>query len=692
MVRLQNTTALFVALATLAGSPALGAETLSGADRDIYRRAFAASDAAKWTTVFQLSRRAGNKLPAKVLRWQYMVRTGNKATFAQIARFIEGNPDWPWPFSLRRRAEEALARGPKADVPPKAVIDWLDRYPPIMPEGRIALLDALSAIGETERMTRLARNIWINDNLRRVQERRLLRRFRAILRPADHGARLDRLVWDRRWREAQRMLPRVGKAQRALARAWARMRLSRMRGGVDGAIRRVPASLRNDPGLLYERARWRRRKGRIRDAFDILSNLPLELDHPERWWLERVIIARRLLMEGRHDDAFKLVSDHGLWPGSASFANAEWLTGWLALRYLDRPAEALLRFERLHATVRYPISRARAALWAGRAASVLEDSVAARQWYREAARFEETFYGQIAARKTAGLERPVHAPAPTPGAAERAAFERNELVRAVRLLHQIGRDRLVGLFARRIARHDRGPGWLKLTTELVGEIDRRDLGVRIARYAYREGIRVADAAYPMIAMPKTAVEPALMLSIGRQESNFAVDAISPAGARGMMQLMRATARAIARKINWRYSRGRLTRDADYNIRLAMAHLGHLLKRYDNNYVLAIAAYNAGARATARWIRAFGDPRAPDIDLIDWIETIPLSETCNYVQRVLETLAIYRDRLATPGPAPWLDLPDGGVGSSSQEAGLDRLADSVAQPNGALPAELVDPAL
>lgn len=677
--------ALFVALAALASGPAPGAETLSAADLDIYRRAFVASDSAKWTTVFRLTQRGENKLVAKILRWQYMVRTGNKATFAQISHFIEGNPDWPWPFSLRRRAEEALAKGGPADMPPKAMIDWLDRYPPITPDGRIVLLEALSEIGETERANGLARRIWVHDNLRNSQERRVLRRYRAALSKADHWARLDRLIWDGRWREAQRMLSRVSKTQRALARA--RIRLSRMHGGVDNAIQRVPASLRNDPGLLYERARWRRRKGKVRAAFEILSNLPAEIQRPERWWLERAITARRLLMAGKHEDAFTLVSDHGLWPGSAEFAHAEWLTGWLALRYLDRPAEALLRFERLQAAVRYPISRARAAYWAGRAANVLEDRVAARQWHLEAARYGETFYGQIAGRKIADPDRLDDRPGPTPGAVERAAFESRELVRVVHLLDQIGRDKLVGLFARRIARLDSDPNWLKLTTELADKIGRRDLGVRIARHAYMEGIRVADAAYPLIAMPKTAVEPALMLAIGRQESNFSVSAISHAGARGMMQLMPSTARSTARKINRRYSRARLTRDADYNIRLGMAHLGHLLKRYDNNYVLAIAAYNAGARATRRWIRVFGDPRGPDVDLIDWIETIPLSETRNYVQRVLETLEIYRDLLDTPGPAPWLEAP-----AFADDTPPGSLADAAAQPDLWIPAKFVEPAL
>ncbi len=674
MVRLLNATALILILAC---GPVHGQEILSKTDRDIYRRAFAAADASDWTAAFSLSRRAENKLPNKVLRWLSMTKAGNEATFHALSGFIAANPDWPLPFSLRRRAEEALTDPDKTDLPPEAVIAWLDRYPPLTSEGRIALLDALDAIGKSERATALARNIWIHSNLKGAPERRLLLRFGGALGAAEHARRLDRLVWDRRWREVRRMLPRVGAARRALARA--RMRLARMRGGVDGAIRRVPAHLQRDPGLLYERVRWRRRKGRLHDAFEMLAGLPEDLLYAERWWTERVIIARGKLKEGRYLEAFALTSNHGMWPGSASFARAEWLTGWLALRFLDRPAEALMRFERLYATVRFPISRARAAYWAGRAATVLEDPAAAERWYREAARFGATFYGQVAARMIGRADDRSPPPPRGEDPAGRAAFEGSELVRTVRLLDQIGRDKLVALFAGRLARLDPDPRRLLPVVALVRGIGRRDLGVRIARYAYRQGVTIEDAAYPLIDMPRTAIEPALMLAIGRQESNFAVNAISRSGARGIMQLMPGTARATARKIRQRYSRARLTRDAAYNIGLAMSHLGDLLDRYDNHYVPALVAYNAGRRAADRWIRAFGDPRDPDTDLIDWIESVPFPETRNYVQRVLEGLEIYRDRLGTPGPAPWLGAP----AMTRDAAGL--VAETPA------PAGMVDPA-
>ena len=288
MGRLYAAVALIVTLAAVPSVPANAADPLSETDLTLLRRAFAAGDVAKWKTAFQISGRVQNQLLVKVLRWLYMTKGGNEASFEEISGFIEDNPDWPWQILLRRQAEKAMAKTNKTELPPQTVIDWLERYPPLTAQGRLALLAAWLEIGETKRANALARQIWVHDNLRRTPERRLLRQFSRVIGNEQHKRRLDRLLWDERWADVQRMLPKVSTADRALARA--RMRLARLRGGVDAAIRRVPTRLQRHPGLLYERTRWRRRKGRVHDAFEMLADLPDKLPYAERWWTERAII------------------------------------------------------------------------------------------------------------------------------------------------------------------------------------------------------------------------------------------------------------------------------------------------------------------------------------------------------------------------------------------------------------------
>ena len=393
--------------------------------------------------------------------------------------------------------------------------------------------------------------------------------------------------------------------------------------------------------MIHECVRCRR-KGYDDDAFELLKDVPASSSYPEKWWVERSILARRLLEKGHITDAYHLASNNGLTSG-ARFVEAEWLSGWIALRFLDDAKLAVKHFQRIRQTVKYPISIARAEYWIGRSMEKTKASRQAALSFAAASKQGTTYYGQLAAArsgKTLTLAKTEIRPSP----AEIKIFENDERVRAIRMLYQLRETGSIQYFASALMNQSDNPVRLVLVARLAEEIGRSDLAALAGRRSYRIAKPLPDIAYPVIGVPNGRTEKALLHALIRQESNFDHQAISSAGARGLMQLMPATARSVAKKIKIRYSLKRLTRDRSYNIRLGSAYLGGLLTRFDGSYVLAIAAYNAGRGAVNRWVRKFGDPRDKNVDVIDWIESIPYRETRNYVQRVMENLQMYRGRL------------------------------------------------
>ncbi|WP_158045094.1 lytic transglycosylase domain-containing protein [Skermanella pratensis] len=634
--------ALALALSVAAGAwmPGASAADLDERDLAVYRTAFKAAESGRWDEAKALASQAGEPLPAKAIQWLDMARPGTEASFDSIAAFVRGNPEWPNLNTLRRNAELAMPLWmPAADV--KA---WFDAYPPLTGGGTLRYATVLLNDGKTAQAAELVRERWVAGGFGQTEEQDFRSRFGDLLRPRDHLARFDRLMWDNEESAARRMLPLVGSGYQALAEA--RFHLAGMkRGNVDALISKVPATLRNDPGLLYERARWRRRKDLDAGALEILMDKPAELGRPAAWWTEMHILARRSIERGAYAEAYRIVSGHGQRDG-LPMAEAEFLSGWLALRFLDRPQQALKHFERLHAGVSAPISRSRGAYWAGRAAESLKQADEARRWYGLAAQHVTTFYGQLAQQR---LRAPSAGALPAearPSADAVAAFGRRELPRLTRMLNRIDpvADR-EGIFVRRMGSNAKTAEEYALVAGLAREIGRADLAVAIAKQAVQDDVTLSDTGYPVVDMPQLGwLEPALVHSLIRQESTFNQNAVSPAGARGLMQLMPATAKQVANQLGMEHTNGRLTADPEYNIALGSAYMRELLDRFNGSYILAIAGYNAGPGRVREWLQANGDPRAEGVDVVDWIELIPISETRNYVQRVMEALHVYRARM------------------------------------------------
>lgn len=640
--------AVFAGLLTVAAAlpGALPAAALSAQDIAVYREAFKLADNDRLAEALAAASRAQDPLPAKVLRWMALA-TPSGGSYAEITAFIRENPDWPNMAALRRQAELAMP-----DIPPAEVVEWFRQSPPQTNDGFVRYADALIATGSVERATGLIRQQWAETNFTPDEEAAFLSHYTPYLRPLDHKARIDRLLWARQDAPVRRMLPFFDEAYDTLIEA--RIALDGDSPGAEAALARVAPALRDDPGLMFDRARYLRRKGDDAGALEIIARAGTDLGRPQAWWPERHLLARRAMERGDFNLAYRLVSTHGMTEGSA-FADAEFLSGFLALRFLDKPSEAFAHFHKLYRSVSAPISKARGAYWCGRAAEALGQTEPARDWYAKAATYPTTFYGQLAFRHVS--DGAVTLPAPPPvSSADSAAFNRREVVRVARLLAEIGgsTDARLGSFIRRISLDAKTPADYVLAARLASEVGRRDLAVAAAKDAAQNEVFLVEAGYPMIDARPAAPEAALIHGIIRQESTFNPTIVSSAGARGLMQLMPATAQLVAGKLGLKHTHSRLTSDPEYNIVLGSAYLSELIDRFNGSWVMAIAGYNAGPNRVRNWLQTYGDPRTESVDVVDWIELIPISETRNYVQRVLEAVQVYRARLSGDRAEPNLD--------------------------------------
>ncbi|MBX2830955.1 MAG: lytic transglycosylase domain-containing protein [Rhodospirillales bacterium] len=579
----------------------------------------------------------------KAAEWMLLTSPNSGHSFEEITAFIDAHPNWPSQALLRQRAEEAMTDA----VPDDAILAWFKRSAPVTADGATRQIKALLGAGQESAAIALVRSSWINENFGNGQERRFLSRYGKYIDQETHQQRLDRLLWEGRLSTASRTMKYVSDDYRLLANARAALRA--MKGGVDGAINRVPEKYRNDPGLIYERVRWRRIKDRDQEARDLLLSQANELAYisirPQYWWLEKAILARRALQKGHITDAYRLVANHGQ-TDAGDIAEAEWYAGWIALEFLGDAEIALTHFQNLYDVVQYPISLSRGAYWAGRANVAIGNEKRAKEWFELAAQHAHTFYGQLAidalgTKPTYSVEQPI------PTAEQRAAFEDQELTKVVRKLGEMGLGNIIRPFIMALVYEHDEPEYLAMATDLAREYGRADLGIIAAKRSIRTGSGYLDAAYPIHEQVPLgrAPDPALVHAIMRQESLFNPMAMSSAGARGLMQLMPATAKRMAKSIGMEYDTERLTSDPSFNIAVGRAYLERLLNRWDGQEVLTIASYNAGPTRVRQWINEYGDPRDSDVDLVDWIEMIPYSETRNYVQRVMEGTYVYRRRFA-----------------------------------------------
>jgi soluble lytic murein transglycosylase len=630
---------------------------LSVIDAATYAAALDAADKDQWSSARATAAKATDKHLADVVWWRHLRVNGgpNDPGLSERLAFLDAHPDWPLTTTIQRIAEDALLDRPRN---PKETIAFFDRHPPASSKGKLVLARAFLESGAADKAAPLVKDAWVNGDFPERVENDIQARFGKMLASADHWARADRLVWDSQYTSAKRMLRLLDKGHASLVSA--RIVLGSGEGNADAAVAAVPAGLKDDPGLVFERVRWRRKAGLDAAAADLLIEKGAATGREDRWWRERAVLIRDALDAKQYTKAYRLAASHEHDQGAA-FAEGEWLAGWIAYRFLKDPAKAYPHFKSLHDGVSTPISRSRGAYWSGRVAEALKHPDEAKEWYGKAAIHPATFYGQLAAEKIGkSLSDTIPKTDPAPTAEEKKALAADPMTTVARQLAELGRnDELMSFILALNAKYP-GEGARATIAAIALDAGHLGVGVYMSRRASLDGTLLAEGGYPLPPgltervvdhANRQGLNPAAVLGLARQESNFDPEAKSQVGALGLMQLMPATARKVSSQEGLPFNEASLTRDPAYNVRLGSRYFGDLMKRFNGSLVLSAAGYNAGPGRPVQWMNRNGDPRRMSLeDAIDWIEKIPFQETRNYVQRVIEGMLVYRVRLGETLPA------------------------------------------
>lgn len=624
------------------GAPAAlaASSATSQADRDTLERAIEAVRQRKPAEATQLKASISDPVAQKVAEWVILRSEGNGASVERYRTFIAANPGWPSVNFLRRRGEAALWDDNRDD---STVLAWFANEQPLSAKGRFMLAKAMLARGDRNSALRHVRDAWRGDPMSKAVEANALEMFGSLLSAGDHKARMDYLLFTDDTAGALRAAQRVGGAQAAIVRA--RVAVDDKAGNAKALLDAVPHEAHGDASYLFGRIQHLRRADKIAEAGQLMLRAPREvskLGNPDEWWIERRLVARKLLDLGDYRTAYIVARDAGLPARDIYKTEQEFTAGWIALRFLNDPSTALQHFSRIGVGSSNPTALARAGYWQGRAYEALGRSQDARAAYQAGALHSTSYYGQLARAK---LGLPQLALRDAPNSARGSTYE---VARAVDLLYALDERDLASTMLSDLG--DRVEDIDALTA--LAEVTARNKDARgmliLGKGALNRGYPFDHYAYPVLGIPSyqtigPEVERGLVFAIARQESAFNPVVISPAKAMGLMQVTPAAAKTITRRFGATFDQKRLLSDPSYNAMLGAAELGALVSDYRGSYILTFIGYNAGRGRVREWIEKYGDPRDPKVDTVDWVERIPFSETRNYVQRIMENVQVYRTR-------------------------------------------------
>ncbi|WP_137387795.1 transglycosylase SLT domain-containing protein [Rhodoligotrophos defluvii] len=581
-----------------------------------------------------------------LLDWRETMFAGDESAFDRISAFVAKHPDWPASERMRAQAERSLRKWPR---PAEMVLAYFELEPPITVSGKLALAAALRQAGRMGEATDLVRTLWQEEELSASLEDEVLKDYGAVLTADEHKARLAQRIYDRDLPGALRAAKRLD----GNAETFAKAAISLAKGHREGfkLYEKLPESAKNQLPMRYALTRYYR----LTDKEALARKVALSAkpgtgkdDNPGAWWEEKRILVRDALGERREElyrQAYELASSHGNDAG-LPFVEGEFLSGWIALRFLKEPERALPHFKALAAGNPRPVNISQGEYWAGRSYDALGQPAEALKHYRRAGAHPTTFYGQLARDRLGWPRVPdsiVNGGHPRLDAL--VSLENSDLFRATRLIAAAGRSDVLPMFLQAVMRQTTTNEQKAAFVHWVSRMGWPHYALRLAKAVSIEGVDLGQQAFPAPVFhhePLTEQpEIALIYGVIRQESEFNPKAESHAGARGLMQIMPKTARGLSRNYQTVYDLTRLVSDPDYNVQLGSALLHELLNTFDGVYALAIAAYNAGPAPVYRWMEQHGDPRKGEVDLLDWIEMIPYTETRNYVKRVMENMNVYR---------------------------------------------------
>ncbi len=619
------------------------------------------------------------------LWYRYKHQKSTNLNAEAIEEFRLAHDYWPSQDYLREKAETSLFL---TDAAPEKIKAFFGSEEPQSGAGKAAMASVKLKEGDEAAAKELVVSAWREHKLPESVEKKILKKYGKMLSHEHHRARIDKLLYPDK-KSATKHALRVAKMLPASEQKKVKARIAVVqRGGNAGKLLdALPAgAIEADVGLRFNNIQWLRRtkkKDKRLRAWKLLLDAPLEqtiLIDLKEWWIERRINVRAALNDGHPRTAYEIASKHGLNSGD-SYIEAEYLAGWIALRYLDEPNTALRHFLAMRKASKSSRYISMGEYWLGRTALVLGDPSSATVHFHGAAKYPQYFYGQLG--RQALDPRPARlevTSTPTPTQADIDRFMAREGVRAIGIARAANLEWVTPQFFLALSRKLNSAAEVVLLAELAKATNKRQIGLRLSKIAFNRDLPLGDYALPVGVMPAfksllaKRVDPALVHALSRQESEFNAGAKSPVGASGLMQLMPATARGVARRHKVKYSKSRLT-NAAYNQQLGEAFLSDLIEGYSGSYFLALAAYNAGPGRVKEWMSIYGDPRNPDVDPIDWMERIPFTETRRYVFKIMETLQLYRSRLSGPNEALHLvqDLNRGRKVPSSQTASVSTAA-------------------
>jgi soluble lytic murein transglycosylase len=580
-----------------------------------------------------------DQLARKLVEWVILRSEDGSGDFLRYKSFIAANPSWPSIPLLRRRAEATLWQNPPD---PQTVIVFFADDPPRSAKGHFALARALLMRGEAARASAILHEAWRSDAFSSDLEGQARETFGGLITPADDAARMDARLYAEDEDAALRAARHLDAAAMAVAKA--RIAVIDQAANAKALLDAVPESARHEPGYIFSRIQWLRRADKVVEAAQLLiaaRHEAAKLVDVDQWWVERRLIARKLLDLGDARLAYEVANSAAIPRDENQRGERHFTAGWIAFRFLHEPVVALSHFARIAEGVSNPITLARAYYWQGRAAEAAGREQDARSFYRQAAYYPTAYYGQLARAKL-GLDEVTLRALPEPATEHRML----EMSRVFEILYGIDERDLVAGIAADLGDNATDTAALATLASIAARHHDARTTLLIGKGALRRGLPFERYAFPDFGVPDyqqigPEVEPCVVYAIVRQESAFNPRVVSSANAIGLMQVTPAAGRDTAKRFNVTFDQHRLSQDVAYNAQLGTAELGNDIATWRGSYILAFVAYNAGPRRAKEWIEQYGDPRDPKIDPIDWIERIPISETRNYVQRVLENMQVYR---------------------------------------------------
>ncbi len=612
-------------------------------DFEFAKQAIRFMEKSNWKDAKNTAKKARAQSIYDFIEWRHLLTSGNKATFSEYKRFIERVKDYPRFDRIKYLAEHKIIL---QNHSPTEIIKWFQTNEPLSGYGKMMLGESLIKAGKSYEGVKLIKKGFINADLNTSNLKYFRKKFKNILDTSDYVNRADYYAWEGKHWDLKRIIRYLPSEHQLLYTA---RHLLITRGyGVDEAIKKVPKNLKNDAGLNYDRLKWRRKKGRVDSSLEILNkikNTEEYLIRPEKWWKERSIIGRSLIYKKKYITAYRIVSNHAMKQG-ADYAEAEWMSGWIALSFLKDAKQAENHFLNFYKNVSYPISLSRGAYWLGKTYEKIGDKENSNKWFFEGAKYLTTYYGQLSHMKVKPKEKFELDKLMFVDDDYEQEFYSNKLVAIVDLLDYLDKDKYTKHILRFLANDNVEKGSEALAAKLASDISRFDFAIQVSKIASYQKRFHNQFNYPVMSVPRFVggrkiPDPALILSIIRQESEFDTSAKSRVGAQGLMQLMPYTAKTVSKQAKLTYSKSKLTTDPEYNINLGSHYIAGLINNYKGSYPYATAAYNAGPKRVKYWKKLNKDPQKKQIDYVDWVELIKFKETRNYVQRVLENYNVYR---------------------------------------------------